>query len=179
MIQILKSNILIILITFIFIACSSKESKIEEINNYVSYKESGINFKYNAVKNLNLYDSNAHSLIFTVYQLDNINNLKLFIKEQNSIEKLINGKKFDNSVLSFDKYIILPNTQDVISLDRAKGAKWIVLLAGYYDYLKKEDIYSIYKIELNDSFFSDDFEYKILDINLTFKENRLTSKSIK
>jgi predicted component of type VI protein secretion system len=167
-----------------FTACSSKtETKIEEINNYVSHKKNGINLIYEAKENLNLYNSNAHSLIFTVYQLKDITNFNLIIQEDDSIEKLIYGSKFDSNVLTYNSYIIQPNSKDIIRMDRVKEAKWVVLLAGYFNYINKSNVFKSYKIKLIEQysiyeFFAPNIEYNILDLNIVFKENSFVSNEI-
>ena len=180
----LKIFLLNINIIILFIACSSKnETKIEEIHNYVSYKKNGINLSYEAIENLNLYNSNAHSLIFTVYQLKDINNFNLIIQERNSIENLIYGKKFDSNVLSYNSYTIKPNSKNVIRMDRVKEAKWVILLAGYFDYIDKSNVFASHKIKLIkqnmiNKYFSPSIEYHILDLNIVFKENSFISNEI-
>ena len=174
--------IIFFFISMFFVSCESKNmSKIEEVSNYVSYKENGINIRYNAVPELNFYDSNKHRLVFTVYQLNDINNFKLLIKEEEELQKLIIGTKFDSTVLFFDTFSIMPNKSSLIKLDRVKGTKWVVLLAGYFDFNKKEDIYAIYQLSLvEDKWYSfllkDKIEYNVLDLEILFEKNKFISK---
>ncbi len=173
----MKNIIILCILSVLFISCSSKDmSKIKEVNNYVSFKERAINLKYSSSKKLNYYDDSGHSLFFMVYQLTDISNFKLYLKE-NGIEKLFTNKKFDNSVLYYSEYIIMPGAKDIIKIDRSKGTKWVVLVAGYFDYIKEEDIYTFYQLEVNKTPFSE-IEYGILDLNVTFNENNFNSNII-
>jgi len=69
-------------ICLLLISCSNKDvSKIEN-NNYVPYKKDGINIQYSSVPKLNFYDSSEHRLVFTIYQLKDINNFNILMKEE-------------------------------------------------------------------------------------------------
>ena len=174
--------IIIIFISLFFVSCSNSEklTTLEKISNLVSFKKDAINIQYKSVNELNFYESNIHSLVFTIYQLNDINNFNLLIKEPKELGKLMSGIKFDSTVLSFEQFHITPNNKDVITIDRVKGAKWIVLLAGYYDYDRKEDVYIPFQSKVKEKswydFSGDNIEYNVLDVNVLFDKNKLIAE---
>jgi type VI secretion system VasD/TssJ family lipoprotein len=167
-------------VCLLLISCSNKDvSKIEN-NNYVPYKKDGINIQYSSVPKLNFYDSSEHRLVFTIYQLKDINNFNILMKEED-LGELILGNKFDNTVLFFDTFSIMPNEKNVIKIDRVEGTKWVAIVAGYFEYNKREHIYKAYKISpAKDKWYIiSNNKYNVLDLDILFDKNKLSSKILK
>ncbi len=173
-----------LLISLLFVSCSSPINldTLEETSNLVSFKKKGINIQYRAVKKLNFYEFNNHSMTFIIYQLNDINNFNLLMKEPKEREKLMSGRKFDNTVISFEQFFIIPNKKGVITIDRVKGAKWVVLLAGYYNFNTKEDVYIAFQSLIKEKhwydFDTENIEYKALDIKVLFNQNKLQAEVV-
>lgn len=171
--------IIILFILQFFVSCSApqKLDTLKETSNLVSFKKDGINIHYKTVEKLNFHDLRSHTLNFIIYQLDNINNFNLLMKEPKEIGRLMQGIKFDNTVLSFEQFYTIPSSKGVITIDRVKGAKWIVLLAGYYNFYTKKDIYLAFQSEIKEKswydFSKDSIEYKALDVKVLFNQNKV------
>lgn len=171
--------IIILIILQFLVSCSApiKLDTLEKTSNLVAFKKDGINIDYKTVEKLNFYELNSHTLHFIIYQLDNVNNFNLLMKEPKELGKLMQGIKFDNTVLSFEQFYIVPNSKGLITIDRVKGAKWIVLLAGYYNLHTKKDSYLAFQSEIKEKSWYDfskgSIEYKALDVKVLFNQNKL------
>lgn len=122
----LLGGIFTIVCTILITSCSSDKSPPQ-------YKPGGVVVSYSTDKQLNLYDSSAHSVMLIVYQLDNINAFHQLTKNSSGVQKLLNASKFDNSVLGFDTIFVNPNESSVVNLDRLQNAQWVGVVAGFYN----------------------------------------------
>jgi len=113
-----------------------------------SYEPKGIVIGYKADKTLNFYDGISHSLMLAVYQLDNINAFNQLTKDLDGVNKLLGLSKFDKSVLGYDRYFVEPGETNQIEIDRLEGAKWLGIVAGYYELIPAQAIRT-YEIPIN------------------------------
>jgi len=113
-----------------------------------SYEPKGIVIGYKADKTLNFYDGSSHSLMLAVYQLDSINAFNELAKDLDGVNKLLSLSKFDKSVLGYDRYFVEPAETNQIEIDRLEGAKWLAIVAGYYELIPAQAIRT-YEIPIN------------------------------
>jgi type VI secretion system VasD/TssJ family lipoprotein len=105
-----------------------------------NYEPKGIIINYKADKELNFYDGTSHALMIAVYQLDNINVFNQLAKDLSGTQKLLGLDKSDKSVLGCDRYFIEPGEIKKIEIDRLENAKWLGIVAGYYDLVPAQAI---------------------------------------
>lgn len=98
-----------------------------------SFDPQGIRIQYTADKLLNVFENEPHTLILAVYQLDNINVFNDLIKNRDGLEKLLQIQRFDASAVGMDKIIVQPGQEKTVVLNRVENAKWIGIVAGYYN----------------------------------------------
>lgn len=98
-----------------------------------NYEPKGIVINCKADKELNFYDGTSHALMLAVYQLDNINVFNQLAKDLSGTQKLLGLDKSDKSVLGCDRYFVEPGEIKKIEIDRLENAKWLGIVAGYYD----------------------------------------------
>ena len=113
------------------VGCSSKPKLVNSADEKFSQK--AISIKYSSSEKLNMYDNQSHVIPLVVYQLNDINHFNSLIKDKDGIIKLLAAKKFDQSVMSVNKFYISSNKTKELLLDRASKTTWIALVAGYYD----------------------------------------------
>ncbi len=82
---------------------------------------------------LNAYEDQSHTLALCVYQLKNPNTFKDLSKNEKGVLKLLSCKKSSDSVASVQRIIVYPGELRNVFLDRAEGAQWVGLAAGYYE----------------------------------------------
>ncbi len=96
------------------------------------YEEGAITLNLKALPELNLYEDTAHTLYLCVYQLSNPNTYKLLSQDEAGLTKLLSCQRLDSTVASFQSVILQPGEKKTLLLDRAEGAKYVAVVAGYY-----------------------------------------------
>jgi len=95
-------------------------------------QEKKLTVKINASKKLNLYLANPHALLLTIFQLDTTQNFKKLARTSAGLRKLMTGSGLDNSIVARTHKYLQPGANFTITLDREEGAKYIAVVAGYY-----------------------------------------------
>jgi len=98
-----------------------------------TFEKGAIRIGYRADPMLNAYDGAAHTVVLAVYQLTGPEMFSDVSKTREGILSLLEGKKFDGSVVGYGTWIIQPGQEGVIRLDRSDNARWVGIVAGYYD----------------------------------------------
>lgn len=97
------------------------------------YASKAIQIEYRADQNLNTYQDKPHTLALVVYQVADINPFNNLIKDAAGLAKLLQGEKFDPSVMAVDRFFIEPGDTNRLDIDRYENVKWVGIVAGYYD----------------------------------------------
>ncbi len=110
-----------------------------------SFGKRGIIINYKADKQINMFDNRPHTLLLVVYQLKDINNFIELAKYEDGLKQLLEVRGDDPTVMASDKIFIEPGSSDTIVLDRAEKARWVGIVAGYYQ-LDPQKVSRIFKI---------------------------------
>jgi type VI secretion system VasD/TssJ family lipoprotein len=102
-----------------------------------TYGSNAIRLQLRADQRLNLYDDQAHTLAVCLYQFTDPNNFNDLSKDQAGLLKLLKCEKSGADVAGVQRVIMQPGESRDLHLDRAEGAKFVGVVAGYYD-LKAE-----------------------------------------
>jgi type VI secretion system VasD/TssJ family lipoprotein len=139
----LKKNIspILILFVFLFFSCSAKQLPPPE----ATYGEGAIKIHVKADSKLNLSDGQAHSLMLCAYQLKDPNAFNHLAGDQDGLYRLLECSLFDAGAVGAERLIIQPGQDIVFNLNRAEGAKYVSVAAGYYS-IQKERILRLYEI---------------------------------
>jgi type VI secretion system VasD/TssJ family lipoprotein len=97
------------------------------------FGEKEVEISYQADKNLNQYDGKPHTILLCVYQMSDPNIFNGLIKSTDGLQKLLQCSRFDPTVVGFRQVIVQPGETKQVQLDRAAGAKWVGIAAGYYN----------------------------------------------
>ena len=84
-------------------------------------------------RDLNLFESKAHSIQICVYQMDS---KEAFIEKAASAEgilELLKAAPFDDSVKTVTRLFLQPFEEKVLKLDRAENATFVGIVAGFFD----------------------------------------------
>ena len=95
------------------------------------YKKDALQLTLQADSNLNMYNNEAHTLQLCIYQLKNPNGFNQLAQSEDGLYTLLGCTMFDGSVTNYQSYIISPGKRQTLVLDRAEGARYIGLAAGY------------------------------------------------
>ena len=113
------------------------------------YEKDAISLRFTGDPQLNLFQKQAHSLIVCLYQLRDLNGFSQLSDEKDGLPKLLDCSRFDPSVAYAKRLVIQPNQKSAQALDRAEGAKYLGLVAGYYT-LQKESSTRSYPVPLTE-----------------------------
>ena len=113
-----------------------------------SFWPNGVSMRIKAGPRLNEYEGKTHTVSLCVYQLSNANVFQNLAKQHDGVITLLNCKSFDNSVASFNRVIMEPGKTVDLVLDRAEGAQFVGLAAGYFE-LKPDKAVRMVEIPLD------------------------------
>jgi type VI secretion system VasD/TssJ family lipoprotein len=109
------------------------------------YEANAVHLNLKSDPQLNLFQGRAHTLVLCAYLLTDPNELNQLLGEKGGLEKLFECTKFHPSVTHAKRLIIHPNREYKETLDRAAGAKYVAVVAGYFK-LQKENVVKLFSI---------------------------------
>ena len=96
------------------------------------YELDAIHLNLTADQNLNFFQGRPHHLSLCLYQLRDPNAFNQLTGDQEGLYKLLECDRFDPSVATSNRLDIMPGQELNQSLDRAEGAFYLGVAAGYY-----------------------------------------------
>ena len=109
------------------------------------YEKETIHVHLKAEPLLNLYDGDPHPLQICVYQLMDSNDIVRLSEDDEGLYNLIECGRFAPGVVSHKTLSIQPGQDLIFDLDRAKDAKYVAVVAGYY-LLQKEAMVRLFDV---------------------------------
>lgn len=91
----------------------------------------GIVLQLKADNKLNMEKNKAYTLYFVVYQLSSPNAFNLLSEDEEGLARLLSSKIFDPSVVAVKSIVVYPGTDVTHKVDRAEGARYVGVVAGY------------------------------------------------
>lgn len=113
------------------------------------FEKDGIKLHLKGDPKLNLFQGDPHTLLICVYNLKDPNAFNQLMDEKEGVTKLLECSRFDPSVTSSKRIVLQPGQEVNESMDRGEGAKYVSLVAGYFN-LKKEKISRLYPIQIRE-----------------------------
>lgn len=105
----------------------------KQIQCVYPYAKEAIEVKLNAGSDLNKYSGQSHTVVVMLYQLSDPNIFNQMLETPESLSELLEGKRFDASVLSFRQVVVQPAEKKDIKLDRIEGARYVGVVGGFYN----------------------------------------------
>ena len=131
----------LLLLIFFVCSCASQPVAPPEWR----YEQEAIDIHVKADPQLNLYEGLPHTLLMCVYQLKDPNAFNQLTEDDDGLYKLLECSRFDASVVSSKSEIIHPGQNLTFALDRAEGAKFVAIVAGYY-FLQKDGMTRLFDV---------------------------------
>ena len=97
------------------------------------FAEKAIRLQFSADRDLNLFDSRAHSIQICVYQLSKPDAFTNLARTREGVATLLQAELFDSSVKSVVRLFVQPLEEAVFTLDRMENATFVGIVAGYFD----------------------------------------------
>jgi len=136
----LNAMFLVIVCSLIY-ACASQPLPAPEWQ----YEKEAIKLHLKADPKLNLEAGTPHTLLICVYQLKDPNAFNQLTGDNDGIYKLLECGLFDAAVATTKRLFARPGQDINIVLDRAEGAKYLAIVAGYFT-LQKDRMIRFFKI---------------------------------
>lgn len=114
---------------FALTACSGSTPPPEPI---WAMAEKGIELTFHADPSVNFYDGQPHTIAVCVFQLDDSNAYQKMLTYPSGVQKLLSGGTDLPANLAVDRFYLEPGATRQKVYDRAAGAKWVVIVAGYF-----------------------------------------------
>jgi predicted component of type VI protein secretion system len=113
------------------------------------WREKSIELSIKGDPQLNLYQNSSHALYLCTCQLKDPNAFNQLIDEKGGMEKLLSEcNRFDGSVAYTKRYVVQPGQLLNDKQDRAEGARFMGIVAGYYN-MKKEHVVRLFPLSKN------------------------------
>ena len=112
-----------------------------------NFEKEAIYIFYRSDYLLNEFDNSPHALESCIYQLKDPNTFNQLSQDKEGVKTLLKCTLFDSSVAKSDRKTILPGRKEEMIFDRAEGARYIGIIAGYYS-LDPERIKTLFKIPI-------------------------------
>jgi predicted component of type VI protein secretion system len=106
----------------------------------VPYIQDGINFHFKGDGRLNLYRGVPHALVLCAYQLTDANAFHQMLEEKDGMARLLVCTRFDPSVNYAKKMIVQPGQDLYEAMEKTEGTRQVALIAGYYEFQKKQAV---------------------------------------
>lgn len=135
---------ILFLLCSILLTCSCASRSVIPPSGWV-YEKNGIRLELKADSQLNLFQGSPHTLYLCVYQLKDPNAFNELTRDEEGLAKLLECSRFDSSVASSRSLTIHPGEELTEPLDRAEGAKYVGLVAGYYSF-EKENMTRLFEV---------------------------------
>ncbi len=136
-------------------ACSSvgiqsSEQKQKQAKVEVSwpYARQGILIELDSATDLNLQAGRAHTLVLGVVQTEDEKAFAKLLTDSAGVQLLLTTGKLPAGVLHTDRYVINPGERHVLSMDRVQDARYVGLIAGYYEF-NPAQVARLFRVPLN------------------------------
>jgi type VI secretion system VasD/TssJ family lipoprotein len=139
--------LIIITSSFLSSCATSKKPDSADPGLVWGYGPKSITISYQASKDLNVYDGKPHTILLCLFQLSEPNVFNELSKSNDGLRKLLECSRFDKSVAGFTRIIVQPGVSKTLQLDREENAKWVGLVAGYFN-LNSDQITKLLEIPI-------------------------------
>lgn len=133
---------------FVLGACASTPTELVVEEQEWVYEIRAINMLIRAASDVNSVSGRPHSIAIGIFQMNDPNTFSELGVDQSGPEgafELLRKGKIDDTVVNFQLITMRPGEQKKISISRAQTAKYIGIIAGYFNLNPKTDV-KIYKI---------------------------------
>lgn len=144
----IKKKGYIVLTLWCVLVCLGSCSHKPEPTPSWEYGVKDIKISYTADKLLNAFDDRPHTLLITIYQMNNVNTFKKLSKYGDGLKKLLGAQSTDPSLVAAQKFFVEPGESKTLVLNRAEKARWVGIVAGYYN-LVPEKVTKVFEIPVH------------------------------
>lgn len=97
------------------------------------YQKDAIVFELSALPELNRFNNQAHTVVVVFHLLSDPHTFHQSLESAAGIGRLLEGKRFDPSVLSARQIVIQPGESKSLVMDRVQGTRYVGVVGGFYN----------------------------------------------
>jgi type VI secretion system VasD/TssJ family lipoprotein len=112
------------------------------------FAKKGIMIELASDLDLNYYSGQAHTLVLGILQLDDEKTFPKLLTKPADLMKSLTSGNLPAGVLQLDRYVLSPDTRLLLEVDRVQDAKFIGIVAGYYQFDAAKSV-RYFRIPLN------------------------------
>ncbi len=109
---------------------NSRKQALAEIT--WDFAKDGVMIEMSADPELNRYAGQSHTLLVGVYQMEDSAPFYKMIADPAALSRSLGANKGNDGFTQFNRYVVAPEQHSILVLDRAQKAKFIGVVAGYY-----------------------------------------------
>jgi type VI secretion system VasD/TssJ family lipoprotein len=94
--------------------------------------EKGIELTFRADPQVNFYEGQPHTVTICVFQLGESSAFQKLLTYPSGVQKMLSANSDLPPSLASDRFYLEPGETSQKIYDRVEGAKWIVIVAGYF-----------------------------------------------
>lgn len=98
-----------------------------------TYLPGGLVLNLTTTPDLNTYEGYTHNVLLCIYQLNAPAAFQELASNAGGILKLLKCTRFDPTVVHVERHFVSPGQKSTLILDRAEGAQYMALVAGFND----------------------------------------------
>ena len=124
-------------------ACASSPTELVVEEQEWVYEVRAINMLIRAASDVNSVSGRPHSIAVGIFQLNDPNTFSGLAVDQSGPEgayELLQKGKIDDTIVNFQLISMRPGEQKKVSISRAQTAKYIGVIAGYFELNPKTDV---------------------------------------
>lgn len=141
MIRVNGRLLLLALVTVVVAGCSSlgvqtteQKQKQAKVEVTWPYAKDGILLEVETSADLNRHADQSHAVVLGVVQLDDEKSFPKILTDAAAVVDLLTTGKLSAGVLQMDRYVVNPGERHMVKIDRVQNARFVGLLAGYYEF---------------------------------------------
>lgn len=98
------------------------------------FKTNGVQIELMSSADMNAHFNQPHTLVLGVFQLEDAKVFSQLLGDSKQLITTLASGNAGTEVLHLDRYVISPDKRTVLDINRVQGAKYIGLVAGYYNF---------------------------------------------
>ncbi len=106
-----------------------------------TFEKRAITFEINAPADLNERSGRPHAISLSIFQLSDPNTFSGLSATREGATELMNKGKIDDTIVDFKRLTVQPSEKKAILISRAKDARHIGVISGYYRINPQQDVY--------------------------------------
>ena len=124
----------------LLLSCASEPTELTVEEEEWVYEIRAIEMVIKAPSDLNSVRGRPHSLALGVFQMNDPNTFRGLSVSQTGAVELMQKGQIDESIVNFQQITVRPGEQKKVSINRAQTAKYIGVIAGYFQMNPKTDV---------------------------------------